>query len=279
MKSEVLPNSGSGVIGVAILASVQAAIVHADIDACHAAALFTLILILGQRQGLTDDSLQQFTVDALPVANAKPGQVYCLRTGFQFQIVPAGNIRKPPRQFINLAFSKGSKLLTQMPVQIHKADDALMSVAGNPLRQFLEVVDMILCGVLGSQNNGIIPPDNPFRANLLGKLLKSRDDHIIFAGNARFQVLAVGIQGELKVKWVVVQQVKLVQHLCGILRPEHDAVHQIRGKGYAADLFGIHRIAGADKPGFQAAEEPVRIVGWNISSSAGADDHGITSMR
>ena len=48
MKSEVLPNSGSGVIGVAILASIQAAIIHADIDAGHTATLFTLILILGQ---------------------------------------------------------------------------------------------------------------------------------------------------------------------------------------------------------------------------------------
>ena len=58
MKSEVLPNSGSGVIGIAILASVQTAIVHADINACHATARFPLILILGQRKGLAYNSFQ-----------------------------------------------------------------------------------------------------------------------------------------------------------------------------------------------------------------------------
>lgn len=82
MKSEVLPNSGSGVIGVAILASVKTAIVHADIDACHAPALFTLILILGQRQGLADDAFQQFAVDTMTMVDAKPGQIDGLRTGF-----------------------------------------------------------------------------------------------------------------------------------------------------------------------------------------------------
>ena len=73
MKPEIFLDSGSGVIGIAILTSVQAAIVHADINACHAAAFFSLILIFGQRQGLTDNAFQQFIVDAMPVADAKPG--------------------------------------------------------------------------------------------------------------------------------------------------------------------------------------------------------------
>ena len=73
MESEILLDSGSGVIGVAILASVQATIVHTDIDACHAATFFPLILVLGQRQGLTDDAFQQFTVDTMTMVDAKPG--------------------------------------------------------------------------------------------------------------------------------------------------------------------------------------------------------------
>ena len=44
-----------------------------------------------------------------------------------------------------------------MTVQIHKADDALLSVAGEPLRQFLEVMDMILCGVLRCQDISKFP--------------------------------------------------------------------------------------------------------------------------
>ena len=34
-----------------------------------------------------------------------------------------------------------------MTVQIHKANDALLCVAGEPLRQFLKVMDMVLCGM------------------------------------------------------------------------------------------------------------------------------------
>ena len=71
MKFEIPLDSGRGVIGVAILAAIQAAIVHANIDTCHAAALFPLILVLGQRQGLTDDSFQQFTVDTMTMPDAK----------------------------------------------------------------------------------------------------------------------------------------------------------------------------------------------------------------
>lgn len=63
MKFEVLLDGGRGVVGVAILASIQAAIVHTNIDAGHTAALFPLIFIFGQRQGLAYDSFQQLTVD------------------------------------------------------------------------------------------------------------------------------------------------------------------------------------------------------------------------
>ena len=73
MESEVLLNSDSGVIGIAILACVQTAIVHANINACHASTLFPLILILGQSQGLADDAFQQFAVNTMPMHDAKPG--------------------------------------------------------------------------------------------------------------------------------------------------------------------------------------------------------------
>ena len=260
MKFEIPLDGGRGVIGIAILASIQATIVNADINAGHTAAFFPLILILGQRQGLADDSFQQVTVDAMTVADAKPGQINGLCAGFQRKVVLPGDIRKAACQLVNFGLSKGSKLLAQMTVQIYKANDTFIGVTGEPLRQFLEVMDMICCGVLGCQNDGIIPPDNSLWANLLGEVLKSWDDYIVFAGDTCFQILAVGIQGELKVKWVAVQQVKLVQHGGGVLRPKHDAVHHIRGKRNAADLFGIHRIAGADKAGFQTAKEPVGIV-------------------
>lgn len=45
-----------------------------------------------------------------------------------------------------------------------------MGVTGEPLRQFLEVMDMILCSVLRSQDDGIVPPDDSVGANLRGKL-------------------------------------------------------------------------------------------------------------
>lgn len=75
METKALLDSGSGVISIAILASVQAAIVHTDIDAGHTTTFFPLILILRQRQGLNDDAFQEFSVDAMSVSDAKLGQV------------------------------------------------------------------------------------------------------------------------------------------------------------------------------------------------------------
>jgi hypothetical protein len=49
VESEIPLDSVRGVISIAILASIQAAIVHADIDAGHATAFFSLILIFGRR--------------------------------------------------------------------------------------------------------------------------------------------------------------------------------------------------------------------------------------
>ena len=277
MKIEILLDSDRGVIGVAILAAIQTAIIHADIDAGHTTAFFSLILILEQRQGLTDDSFQQFTVDTMAMHDAEPRQVNSLSAGFQFQIVLVRNIRKAASKFIDFRFSKGSKLFAQMTVQIHKADDAFPGMAGETLRQFLEVTDVILCGIFGCQDDGIVSPNDSLRTNLPGKLMKSGDDHIILAGDTYFQIFAVGIQRELKIKWMVFQQVQFVQHGGGIFCPEHDAVHYILGKRNAADLFGVHWIAGTDKSRFQTVKEPVGVVGWNVCPSAGTDDHGITS--
>ena len=114
---------------------------------------------------------------------------------------------------------------------------------------------MILRGIFRCQDDGIVPPDDSLWTNLLREFLKSGNDDIVFAGNARFQILTIGIQRELKVKWVVLQQMQLIQHRGGILRPEHDAVHHIRVKRNAADLSGVHWIAGADEPVFQTAED------------------------
>ena len=80
-----------------------------------------------------------------------------------------------------------------MTVQINKTDNTFAGMAGKPLRQLLKVMDMVLGSVLGCQDNGIVSPDDSLRADLLGEFLKGWDDHIILAGNARFQVLAVGI--------------------------------------------------------------------------------------
>lgn len=82
----------------------------------HTAALFPLILVLGQQQGLHYDSFQQFAVDTMPMLDTKPGQVSGLCTDFQRQIVPAGNIRKAASQLVNFRLSKGSELLAQMTV-------------------------------------------------------------------------------------------------------------------------------------------------------------------
>ncbi len=214
----------------------------------------------------------------MPVADAELGQVETFRTGFQGQMILLRDIRKTACQLIYLRRVQGLKLFAQMPVQVNKADDALLGVPGQPLGQFLKIIHMVISGVPRRQEDGIIPPDDPLRANSSGQLLKSRNDSVIFAGDARLQILSVGRQGELKIEGVVFQKGKAVQHGNGILCPEHDTVHHLRGQGDAADLVKIHRIADADEPRFQAAKEPRGIVSRYVRPPAGADNHGATPL-
>ena len=130
MESKVLLDSSNGVIGIAILTSVQAAIVHADINACHTTVFFPLVLILGKRQGLTDDAFQQFTVDTMPMTDAKPRQVNGFCTGFQHQVVVTSNIRKPCRQFVNFTFSKRSNTSFTLDTYTHMTTEMQKKASG-----------------------------------------------------------------------------------------------------------------------------------------------------
>ena len=60
MQTKILLDSGSGVIGIAILASIQSAIVHANVDAGHTAVLSENIVEQPRPQdGAAAELLQQ----------------------------------------------------------------------------------------------------------------------------------------------------------------------------------------------------------------------------
>ena len=104
----------------------------------------------------------------MPVADAELGQVETFRTGFQGQMILLRDIRKTACQLIYLRRVQGLKLFAQMPVQVNKADDALLGVPGQPLGQFLKIIHMVISGVPRRQEDGIIPPDDPFRSDSAG---------------------------------------------------------------------------------------------------------------
>ena len=114
------------------------------------------------------------------------------------------------------------------------------------------------------EENGVVPPNDPFRADHPGEPLKGRDDHIVLAGDSRLRIRTVGGHGHLKIVGVAFQLREPLQHRCRILRPEHDAVHRVRRQFDTADLFWVHGIAGTDIALFQPPEKPLGIMGRNV---------------
>ena len=158
-------------VGVAVFTAVGAGIIEADIHCGHAAAFTALIGVLSPVKGLAGDSLKKRTVDTAAVGDAEFTQVDCLGTGLQSQTVSLCGFGEFLRQFPHLPAVRGTKAqlpadLSQMPVIIQKAQHAPTRVPSEPPGRRFKPADMILGGIFGGQQDGIVPPDDPFRANL-----------------------------------------------------------------------------------------------------------------
>lgn len=134
---------------------------------------------------------------------------------------------------------------------------------------------MVVHGVPVGEQDGIIPPEHPLGADFAGKFLKSRKNHVVFAGHTRFHVFPIGCQGELEVERVRLQFFQPGHQRQRILGPEYDAIDHIRRQGNAADLMEVHRVADANKALLDTIVKPIGIIGGNIGSPAGADDQKV----
>lgn len=64
-------------------------------------------------------------------------------------------------------------------------------IAFQPSGQLAEKGNVVVHHVLVVEQNGGIPPNHPFEANLAGKFLKGKQDHVVFAGHTLFHVFSV----------------------------------------------------------------------------------------
>ena len=162
---------GGGVVRVAVFTAVGAGIIEADIHGSHAAAFTALIGVLSPVKRLAGDSLKKRTVDTATVGDAEFTQVDCLGTGLQGQAVSLCGFGEFLRQFPHLPAVRGTKAklladLSQMPVIIQKAQHAPIRVPSELPGHRFKPAGMILGGIFWGQQDGIVPPDDPFRTNL-----------------------------------------------------------------------------------------------------------------
>ena len=89
-----------------------------------------------------------------------------------------------------------------------------------------ELLRMIVDGVIVSDEDGVIAPDNLFGPALVGET-QERFNKNVLAGKVLLYRSVVGIERELEVVAIpeVVDFGELFDEMRGVLRPEDDAVH------------------------------------------------------
>lgn len=143
MGFRIARNGFQTVRSITIPAPVAAGIVHTNVDAGHAATFRALVLVLLQCQAAAGKLLQQPAVNAMAMGNAVWFQVDLFRAGLQHKVMFARNIGQPLDKFYDFLFGRRRKAQTVhvglgVAVEVHKADDAFMGIAFQPLGQLAE---------------------------------------------------------------------------------------------------------------------------------------------
>ena len=88
---------------------------------------------------------------------------------------------------------------------------------------------MIIDGVIVSDEDGVIAPDNLFGPALVGEAFERFDKNILL-GKVLLYRPVVGIERELEIVAIpeIVDLGELFDEMRGVLRPEDDAVHILR---------------------------------------------------
>ena len=156
----------------------------------------------------------------------------------------------------------------QLRVQINEADHHPVRMPreqpAHPGKRLLMPPERPLPG----QQDRIIPPDHASGPDPLRKFQKILQDSLLRPKPA-LQLLPIGCDGILKAVWIshFFNFGKPSHHRPRVLGPEHNAVHHIRVKRYAADLRSVHRISHQHGSGAQTFHKPLRIPAGNVRSS------------
>ena len=278
--------------GVAVLAAVGAGVRPSDVDALDAAAFLALGLVLCKllvarlqaREPAATDSLEYAGVDASRVLDAVALQVDRLRARVDRHAVLARYGRHALGQEV-LLFG-GYAVGAHGPVDAAAAEVVLVDEADRDLlgrsielgRDRRERAQLVLGRVLPIEQNRVEAPHDPFGAYHDRQLLEG-PYKFAFVPQARLDIPAVRREGELEVVAVVRERIQLGQHWSRVLRPEDDAVDDVRGQAVSADLRREYRVADVYEALADSVQHPVAMEPWDVRPSACADNHSSRSLE
>lgn len=292
-------------VGVAIDAEVRAAVIGTDVLAGDAAADRALARILGSvggrlhsgKQGkllsgrqlrlhqriLRAKAADEDIVNTFVFSDAKGAQVDAFGAGGQFQPVrPAGvqgcdapgqlpHLVRRGRAVGRIEPAQGS---CGLAVHVHEAEDELFRVGGKFPPQPVDAFQQGIRGQAAAQDEGIVTPDEPLRADAVRQPLE-RLQTAAQGGQAGLQPLGlIGIEGVLEVELPPcgrdLRQMR--QEGRGMLAPEDEDTRAC--KGDEALLTTIEGIAPTAKARPQPGHEPLPVEGRDVRGPAGRDDEG-----
>ena len=292
-------------VGVAIDTKMRAAVVRTDVLAGDAAAGRALPRILGgvggglhaRQQGkllmgrqlhlhqriLRAQAADEDIVDAFVFMDAQGAQVDAFGAGSQLQPVrPAGvQGRDAPGQLPHLV-RRGRAVGRIEPAQgsgglavhVHEAEDELFRIGGKLPPQPVEAFQQRGRTQAAAQDEGIVTPDDPLRADGVRQPLE-RLQTAAQGGQAGLQPLGlVRIEGVLEVELPPrgrdLRQMR--QEGSGMLAPEDEDARA--RKGDDAFLPAVEGIAPTAKARSQPGHEPAPVEGGDVRGPAGGDDEG-----
>jgi hypothetical protein len=217
------------------------------------------------------------------VLNAQIGQIDLLGACFYFNIMAAGNAGDLPGNGAHLGFvgwpnGKVWAFPLQVAVHIQETDGAFFGIPGKSSGHIPEMINKIGGADSFREQNRVIPPDNSFSSNFVGKPQKRIDNFRLWR-QIRFDIVIVGRQSELKIAGIILQELKPVQHMPGVFCPEDNAVNVRWRKRNPANLMGIQRIAHQNKSFANTVFKPVAVKSGDIRPAAATDDHNYPGLE
>jgi hypothetical protein len=154
-------------------------------------------------------------------------------------------------------------------IPINKTDNAFFRVTAELFRHAAEAVNMKTDRVPVVDDDGIVTPDKPVRADPFRKADKGIN--YIPLVNVLFNIISVGRYSKLKVVFVThtVYFIKAAHKGRGVFCPKNNTINGGRVEPEMGDLPAVHRIPGRQIAAAQAFKKPAAKKGRDVGPSAG----------